>query len=763
MSSPTHHLQIRITGRVQGVGMRPWVCQQACALSLFGSVSNGKDGVIIFLQGQPDALEKFQDCLKTAAPIQAKIESIEVTELALANYQSFSIIDSASTGAATGNQILPDLAVCQSCLSEFHDPNNRRYHDPFISCADCGPRFSIQQQAPYDRNNLSMKDFELCDLCSQEYSSPDNRRYHIEGICCPNCGPSVSLYSANKEKLASGKKAVQQLAEIIQQGGIVAMKGIGGFHILCDASNPLAVTELRLRKRRQRKPFALMCVNLKQAQQYTEISEVEAELLTSTAAPIVLLEAKPNNGLANEIAPDTNRLGIMLAYSPLYHLLFEYLDIPLLATSANLAGEPIIYQQQALFEKLCSPQNPVVDWVLDHNREILNPCDDSVMQLIRQGKKTYQQTIRLGRGLAPLYGQLRNATSPTLAVGGQQKSAIAFASQNQWILSPYLGDLFGFEAQKRFSENKDRMQSLFNIQPEAFVADRHPGYFSTQFAQKLALENSNKLKQVQHHYAHLMVTMLEHQLTSDVLGFIWDGSGLGDDGLLWGGEVLLAKQSDYQRLFALKPFQLLGGEIAAKQPKRIALALLLQSYGLSEVRKRSLSLLNAFDESSLAVFEGMLLSQLNSPATTSIGRLFDAVASLLGLVHELDYEGQSGVLLENLYSAEVRGAYVFQKQADQLDWLPILEVLLQDLADEKPMEEMVSQFFNGLVNLVVEVAEDHPAVPIVLSGGVFQNRTLLQLILDKLKGRVVYFQQKTPINDGGISLGQLAVASENEQ
>ncbi len=755
------HVRLHVSGRVQGVGFRPFVYQLATRLGLQGTVCNTGNGVTIHLVGQTEYLAFFQQQLKTQGPIHASIQSISAHSLPFTNYDSFQIIESQPGSLLNQtkqtNQICPDIAICQTCLAEFNDPYNRRYLDPFINCSDCGPRFTIMHQLPYDRQHSSMQAFELCECCQKEYENPLDRRYHTQGICCPQCGPKIRLYNAQHELLSKDIDAIQQLAECLKQAGLVAFKGLGGFHILCDATNDLAVAKLRLRKHRACKPLAVLCKDLAMAQDLADLTQHEEALLTSYAQPIVLVNKKNQRNqteLSDLVAPDTNRLGVMLAYTPLQHLLFQFFDQPLIATSANLSGEPILYQAEELFAKLCRPGFEVVDLILDFDREIFNPCDDSVVQSI----ESKQQTLRLARGLAPLYGSLPNRVAKScLVVGAQQKSSIAFAQDSQWVLSPYIGDLHSLAASQRFQQTIQRLSELTSLKPEELLCDLHPDYVSRKWAENYAMQNNLPLGKVQHHYAHILACMAEFNLNHQVLAFSWDGSGLGDDGSLWGGEVFLADATSYQRVLYLKPFKLLGGDLANQQPRRIALSLLFAQMSLTEVLVLDSPTVQAFTPVEIQQLHQMYQRNLNSPLSSSMGRLFDGVASLLGLMQNLDYEGQSGLLLEALYDKNMTEAYEFDIFNGQIDMQPMLGQLLKNQQQGIDSPVMVSRFLNMLVNLIEQLAEQYAHLPVVVTGGVFQNKILLSLLVRcfQNKKQTLYFQQHTPINDGSIALGQL--------
>ncbi|MDG6774155.1 carbamoyltransferase HypF [Thiomicrorhabdus sp. ZW0627] len=756
------HLRIQVSGRVQGVGFRPFIFQLAQAMQLKGSVCNDVQGVTIHLQGEAEALERFQQRLQSEAPKQAQILSMETESLPLSDYADFNILESESgTSTQANNQITPDIAVCENCLQEFHDPSSRRYHDPFINCSDCGPRFSILNRPAYDRSNSAMAAFELCESCESEYHDPANRRFHTQGICCPECGPKPRLLDCRKKEVAECGEAIQQAAETLDQAGLLAFKGVGGFHILCDATDTQAVATLRQRKHRPAKPFAVLCRDLEMAKSLADLTEHEIELLTSDARPIVLVQPKQGNELSDQVAPDIDRLGLFLAYSPLQHLLFEYFDRPLIATSANLSGEPIIYQAEEVFAKLCRNDQPVVDYVLDYDREIVNPCDDSIVQSI-DGKTV---TLRLARGLAPFYLPLKKdsnktqqACSETLAVGAQQKSAVALAGNGQIVLSPYIGDLYSLASQQRFQKVIDRMKTLCRIRPKCLVSDLHPQYFSSRWAEKQAMQSGLELTKVQHHYAHVLACMAEFGLSEKVLAFSWDGTGFGEDGNLWGGEVMLADASGYERLLHLKPFKLLGGDLANQQPRRIALALLFDSFSLDEVLELDSPTVKAFSEAEIEQLHLICHKSLNSPSSSSMGRLFDAVASLLDLKQNLDYEGQSGLLLEKHYDPKITEAYGFEIKDGLIDVAPMIEQILKDHQQGVELSVIVSRFFNMLVNLIEQVSDQNQNLPVIVTGGVFQNKTLLKLLSQGFenKRQTLYFQQQAPINDGSIALGQVS-------
>ena len=792
-TTPFQHIRLKVSGRVQGVGFRPYVYQLASLLGLKGCVCNTPAGVTINVQGELSQVDDFQAKLSAHAPPQALIRSIKTFDLDLVDYAGFEIIESQPLERLTtftpfrkvenNYQISPDLGMCPFCLAEFNDPNNRRYHDPFINCSDCGPRYTIMHSLPYDRKRSSMSDYNPCPTCDAEYSDPVNHRFHAQGICCPECGPNISFYNAQQIPLAEGEAAVERVAEVLKEGGLVACKSVGGFHILCDASNEKAIAKLRKRKRRAIKPFAVLCPSFDVASELAEISTYEQQLLISGISPIVLLDKKENTPISELVAPDSHRVGLFLAHTPLQHLLFKYFDKPLIATSANLSGEPILYQSEDVFHSLCRPDFQMVDYVLDFDRTIVNPCDDSIVQSVL---KDASVVIRMGRGLAPHYGEFtpRNETEDSankankkskgktkirenlsiLAAGAQQKSSVAFSYSSQWMLSPYIGDLDSLASEQRYEQNFLRLQNLTQTLFKQVVSDRHPGYASSKWAVEFCQRNGWPITKVPHHYAHVLACMAEYNLAEPVLGFSWDGTGLGSDDTIWGGEVFLASEQECFRVDHLRPFKLLGGDLANQQPRRVALALLFDLMPVKTVLELDLPSIKAFSEFEIHQLYKSYQSDINSPLTTSMGRMFDAVASLIGLLQNTDYEGQSGLLIEALYDADVTASYDFENENGIIDFEPMLWQLIEDLQKGRPATEMASQFLNMLVDVIVSISNRLVGFPVLLAGGVFQNKTLLNQISKRFEHRPqpLYFQQHTPMNDGSIALGQLWWAMHND-
>lgn len=758
-----NHYKFVLTGKVQGVGFRPWVFQQAQQLALVGCVYNAGQSVVLHLQGLPAKIVEFRQRLDHSLPPQAQLQQVDCQQLPLSEFKQFQIVESHPSETTPASLTVPvDLAVCDRCLAEFHDPNNRRYHDPFISCSDCGPRYTILRAMPYDRDHTAMADFPMCQPCQQDYQDPSNRRFHTQGICCPDCGPELSYYTPEQRLIAKGKAALSNVADDLKNAGLVAFKGLGGFHLLADATQSSAVENLRQCKHRPLKPFAILCRDLEMAQQLVDLTEHQQQLLCSPAHPIVLAKRKADSALAlslsEAIAPGLSHIGVFLAYTPLQHLLFESISVPLVATSANLSGEPILSDVEAVFRQF--GENAWLDGVLDFNRVIENPCDDSVVQSI-EGQTV---TLRMARGLAPFslsepsknhHTQRARWARSFLAVGAQQKSTFALGQNNQLLLSPEGGDLHALAAQQHFRTQIGKMSQWTDISPQAWVCDLHPHYVSAKWAQQQA-QSDAALHPVQHHYAHILAAMSEHGLAETVLGISWDGTGYGSDQTLWGGEVLIADTQGFQRLWQLQSTVLLGGEQAIRQPRRIALAWLFDRYPLDTLLMMNMPTINSLSEGEVCQLYQLYQKQLNCPETSSMGRVWDGVASLVGLVQQLDYEGQSGLLMAEHYDFSIEEAYDVKLHGHQIDLSLMIDQLIQDLLSGVTMSRMVTRFINMQIKLIAQLAQQYPHLPVVVSGGVFQNTVLLRQLVKYFnnQNQPLYFQQQTPLNDGGIALGQ---------
>lgn len=730
--------KITIKGVVQGVGFRPFIYNLAKSFSLNGYIYNGNFGVAIVLNATQDEVETFITDIKKEHPPLASIESIEYAQVKQESFDDFTIKESVSSEVGFTN-IPPDLFVCEDCARELLDPNNRRYRYPFITCTNCGVRYSIIKNLPYDRVNTSMAKFTMCKACEAEYSDPDNRRYHAQPIGCYDCGPSLSFLDNNQAQLSSGNREPIALSiEALKQGGIVAIKGVGGYHLVCDATNDTAVQKLRERKHRPTKPFALMLKDIESAREFAYIDEQEAQLLSSPQRAIVLLDKKDDANLSKSAAPHLSRLGIFLAYTPLHLLLLDALDVPLVATSANISDDPIATNKEEL--RLMSG---VYDFILDHNREIVNRCDDSVVMVVE--KRVVM--IRRARGYAPAslklpYPLKQNA----LAVGAHQKNSVAIGSEESVVLSPYIGDLGNIASIKSFERAIKDLQRVYNFNYTTILHDAHKGYDSTRYARA---QDAHK-KEVYHHYAHILSVMAEYGLKNQkVLGIAFDGTGLGEDATLWGGEFLVCDYGGFERVAHLKPFLLLGGEAAIKEPRRVALALLFDIYG-KEALKIESPTLSSFSKEELTTLYTMWERGLNAPQSSSMGRVFDAVASLLGISQTISFEGESGMLLEEFYDETIGGVYDYDVNRGIIDISP----MIISLTKESDTKIAVTKFFNTVVKIIVNIHGDYRDLPLCASGGVFQNRILVKLLLKEFPD--LFMNEQFPPNDGGIALGQMA-------
>lgn len=644
---------LKITGIVQGVGFRPFVYQSATRLGLTGWVCNTTSGVHIEVQGAKAQIEQFIALFHTQIPPLARIDSIDSQTLTVdsALPEHFEIRESHERGEMDVD-ISPDKKTCLACRDDILNPQSRFYHYPFTNCTHCGPRYTIIQQFPYDRVHTCMHKFPLCPQCAQEYRDPMDRRYHAQPISCPECGPQLSFYLKPSQALAQQYSALLKAAQVIAEGGVIALKGLGGFHLVCDATQASAVQKIRTLKQRQRKPLAIMVANQAVAQSWVVGNTLEWQTLNHQNAPIVLmkkriLDEEPPLSLATQVAHNNPYLGVMLPYTPLHILLFDALEKmgasqTLVMTSANRSGIPIATECGQIWAQFSDQ----LDGVLDHDRPIIQACDDSLVQVVANQVRV----LRLARGYAPLSFYLERNLPTTVAVGAQQKSTFAFAHHHRWVLSPYLGELDDLDTQERFMSTIDWFQHLYVNQATQWVMDKHPHYFSHQYALKQVAATHAAVSQsahsVQHHYAHILSVMAEHQLTDKLLGIALDGTGYGDDETVWGGEVLVADVHDYQRVAHVRCFRLIGRHQAIQEPARLLYALLLEAYSPAEIQAMHLSAFELWTEGKFLNLYLLWKNPTHSPLCSSAGRLFDAWAVLLGLLTQLDYEGESGLLIE---------------------------------------------------------------------------------------------------------------------
>jgi hydrogenase maturation protein HypF len=724
--SATQRLRITLRGAVQGVGFRPFVYRLATEMALTGWVLNSSSGLVVEVEGLPDQLTLFERRLEGERP---KASVVTIRESAWIPVEGSTCFEIHASHADQGKSVnvLPDLATCEDCRNELLDPANRRFQYPFTNCTNCGPRYTIVVDIPYDRPNTTMKDFVLCPQCREEYENPANRRFHAQPNACPICGPQL-------------EGRISETAQALLRGEIVGLKGIGGFQLLVDARQPAAVARLRQRKRREEKPFALMMPSIAIAREYCEISPAEQQLLESLAAPIVLLRPKAGTDIAANVAHCSPNLGVMLPYSPLHHLLMKECPFPLIATSGNLSDEPIAISN----EDAASCLKNIADHFLMHNRPIVRACDDSVVRLMR-GRAGI---LRRARGYAPLGILVGRDLPPVLAVGGHLKNTVAIAVGRDVFLSQHIGDLETLEARQAFESAIADLCRLYSFKPEAVVCDLHPDYASTHWAESSGLP----VIRVQHHQAHVAACAAENHVEGPYLGISWDGTGYGLDGAIWGGEFFRVQGKRYERVAHLRPFGLPGGDAAVRQGWRSAASLMYEVLGKEQVFLESKG--TAVSEARIVY---MLDRGVNVVPTTSVGRLFDAVASIVGVARENRFEGHAAMLLENeIGTLRTEEAYPLSSG----DWAPLVSGVMQDSRAGVPVSRIAARFHNALVNWIVEVAEQVKEKQIVLSGGVFQNRYLTERAAAVLESRgfVVYTHRQVPPNDGGIALGQAVMA-----
>jgi hydrogenase maturation protein HypF len=756
-------LRVVIRGAVQGVGFRPFIYRLATEMSLPGWVINSASGVFIEVEAEQERLAEFVLRIEREKPAISFIQSLESTYLDPVGFTAFEIRK--SEGGEKTALVMPDVATCSECRAEIFDPANRRYLYPFTNCTNCGPRFTIIEGLPYDRPQTTMKAFAMCEACRAEYENPANRRFHAQPNACPECGPHLELWTREGQVLSARHEALNAAAEAIRQGKVVAVKGLGGFHLIVDASNEQAVQTLRDRKHREAKPLALMYPSLEMIERDCHVSATEARVLASPECPIVLLSKKPgaDERMAASVAPANPYLGAMLPYTPLHHLLMAELAFPVVATSGNLSDEPICIDEQDALKRL----GGIADVFLVHNRPIVRHVDDSIVRVV-MGREL---VLRRARGFAPLPVLLdvlldgAAPPKPVLAVGAHQKNTVATSVGPQVFVSQHIGDLETAEAFGAFERVIASFEKLYELKPSVVACDLHPNYMSTEYA----LRRSGAPVRVQHHYAHALACMAENAVKAPALGITWDGSGYGPDETIWGGEFLAVDEKGFTRAAHLRTFRLPGSEAAVKQPRRSAAGLLFEIFGVDAFEQGDLAPVAAFSAEERGVLRTMLVRGINSPVTSSAGRLFDAVAAIIGLRQVVRYEGQAAMELEFAASGSSEaGCYTITLKpgtdgAIILDWEPMVREVLRDRELGVGVPEMARKFHNSLAESMVAVARLHPGLPVVLSGGCFQNKLLTELAVTRLReeGFKVYWHQRIPPNDGGIALGQVVAASRS--
>lgn len=756
-SDPVKRLRLDISGAVQGVGFRPFVYRVANDLGLSGWISNSVHGVEIELEGAPKLLDEFLLSLQSKKPAHAYIGEVIRKDIKPKFTHGFEILQSQKHGEKSA-LVLPDISICPECLAEIFDKNNRRYLYPFTNCTNCGPRYSIIEGLPYDRANTSMKSFRMCDECRAEYENPLNRRFHAQPNACPKCGPRLELWDRHGNVLASHAEAMELACKAVKDGEILALKGLGGFHLIVEADNLQAVQRLRELKGRNEKPFALMYPDIEQVEHDCELNELEAKLLTSSESPIVLLKRRKfqehqSSHKLESIAPGNPNLGVMLPYTPLHHILMRSLQFPIVATSGNLSEEPICTDEHDALKRL----GGIADLFLVHNRPIVRHVDDSIVRILA-GRELI---LRRARGYAPLPIPVERAMGSFLAVGGHQKNTIAVSSDKNIFLSQHIGDLESKRAYDTFSGTIKSLSKIYDFKPALIACDKHPDYLSSQYAEQSGLH----LISVQHHYAHILSCMAENNLQSPVMGVAWDGTGYGDDGTIWGGEFLLVDKKSYHRAAHLRTFPLPGGERAILRPRRSALGLLYEIYGKEIVAIDRYNPLLNFEPRQRGALLDVLKKEINCPRTSSAGRFFDAIASIIDLRQVNDFEGQAPMELEfAALEADCSETYDFELRHDDktyiVDWEKIVTGVFDDLNSGQSANMIAARVHNTLAEIIVEVARIHGIKNIALSGGCFQNKYLTEETIKRLRkaGFAPHWHRLVPPNDGGISLGQTAAA-----
>lgn len=761
-------LRVDVEGIVQGVGFRPFVYRLATEERLAGWVLNHSAGVVMEVEGSAATLERFLHRLAREVPPLARLEKVRWQEVPVQNEETFRIERSAAA-AEHFTFLSPDVATCADCLAELHDPADRRYRYPFTNCTNCGPRFTIIRDVPYDRPQTTMDVFPMCPACQREYEDPLDRRFHAQPNACPACGPKVELRDRAGQLLET-PDPFAAAAERLRAGFLLAVKGLGGYHLACDARNETAVATLRSRKYREDKPFALMARDLEQIRFHCFVTPEDELLLTGSRRPIVLLRRRPTSPIAPSVAPGQRTLGFMLPYTPFHHLLLEAFGGELVLTSGNVSDEPIAYRDEDAWLRL----RPIADYFLLHNRDIHIRCDDSVTRTFR-GR---EMLLRRSRGYAPQPLRLPWGEGPSvLAVGGHYKNTFCLTRHGYAFLGHHIGDLENEAALRSFEEGIDHFQRLFDIKPEIIAHDLHPDYLATKYAKGLEHEDAKRegakarsvvrLVGVQHHHAHIASCLVDNGCTERVIGVAFDGTGLGTDGTIWGGEFLIADCAAFERVAHLVPFPLAGNERAIKEPWRVAATLLWQTFG-DAFAEFPIPFVRSLDRSRWALLKQAIEKRLNCPWTSSAGRLFDAIAALVGVRSEVRYEGQAAIELEMLADEQCEEAYAFDLlDADgtfQLGWSGLVEEVVADLQRGRAPREIAARFHNALARAIVAVARrlratyDLPTV--ALSGGVFQNMFLLERTVRLLEaeGFTVLTHSQVPPNDGGLALGQAAVA-----
>jgi hydrogenase maturation protein HypF len=756
MAQDVEARRLQVNGIVQGVGFRPFVYQLAARYGLKGEVANTSSGVTILIEGPAARIRLFEKDLTEKSPPLAHIVEVTSHPEPVRRFSDFRI--TASRGhAAMATLISPDVAVCDDCLQEMFDPSDRRYHYPFINCTNCGPRYTIIDDIPYDRPKTSMRHFSMCPRCQAEYDDPTNRRFHAQPNACPECGPRVFLVDAGRNPLP-GPDPIAAAADLIRQGKIMAVKGLGGFHLAADALNPAAINRLRERKLREEKPFAVMSPDLPAVKTYAVVEAEDETLLASIQRPIVLMRKVQDGPLAEEVAPHNQCVGAMLPYTPLHHLLLRLGFTALVMTSGNLSEEPIAIDNDEALDRLAG----IADGFLIHNRDIYLRSDDSVVR--RAAGET--RFLRRSRGFVPVPVFLRQPLPPILACGAELKSTVCLTKGDQAFISQHIGDLENLATYEFFQKTIDHMQRILAMRPEIIACDLHPDYLSTRWADEQA--TLPKVR-IQHHHAHIVSCMAEHKLNGTVIGVSCDGTGYGPDGTVWGGEILAADARGFERAAHLACVPMPGSAAAIREPWRMAVSYLHDAFG-SSLGGLDLPVLREAGADKVRLMQAMIAQRINSPLTSSLGRLFDGVAAIAGLRSRVNYEGQAAMELEMAARDETESVYDCACEGDgpiRILPAPIICGVVADIGKGTPVSTISVKFHNTLIRLLADLCDrirrERDLNRVVLSGGVFQNARLLAGLIPALmtRGFEVYSHRWVPTNDGGIALGQAVVAAKS--
>jgi len=748
-------LSISIKGIVQGVGFRPFVYRTAVRNKIGGWVSNNSTGVKIEAEGREDALKAFMESIKCDYPPLAHISDFSSREIPPTGQREFTIKES-RRGKQRVALISPDVSICEECLRELFDESDRRYHYPFINCTNCGPRYTIIKDIPYDRANTTMKSFAMCRPCQEEYDTPENRRFHAQPNACPECGPAVKLLRASGKEVKCPDPIAKARA-LLLDGRIVAVKGLGGFHLAVDAENEEAVARLRRRKNREEKPLAIMSADIEKISSYALISPAEKKLLESPERPIVILGKKEKHSLAPSVSPTNRFFGVMLPYTPLHYLLLDGDFLALVMTSGNISEEPIAFENSEAFKRLSG----LADYFLVHNRDIFIRNDDSVVRALDERPVV----LRRARGYAPKPIYLAEPARCILAVGPMLKNTVCLTKGNRAFLSQHIGDMENLETYDSFVRIIEHLERILEIRPQIVAYDLHPDYLSTRFA--LDMKNIRKVG-VQHHHAHIASVLAENASVEKVIGVAFDGTGYGGDGTVWGGEFLVCDLRDYVRVAHLKALPMPGGESAIKEPWKMAVSYLYSVYG-DELRDLKIDFIRRAGKKDLSLLIDMIRGNINSPLTSSAGRLFEAVSALIGICRVNTYEGQAAMELEGLAGEGVDDSYPFDIGDESntliVDWGGVIKGVVDDLAGGIADDVISAKFHNSVARMILEVCRRlrkiHGIKGVAISGGVFQNFYLLKRVRRALQSQdfTVYEHRLVPPNDGCISLGQAAVAN----